>query len=64
MLLSPSPDFVSSYLKDLERPAWIGLSDLVAENQYAWTDGSRVLYTNWDNNEPNNHNGAVRAPSS
>ncbi|KAK0140766.1 Macrophage mannose receptor 1 [Merluccius polli] len=51
-------DFVSSYLKDLERPAWIGLSDKLAENQYAWVDGRPVLYTNWDSNEPNNHGGA------
>ncbi|CAL8384873.1 unnamed protein product [Gadus morhua 'NCC'] len=56
-------DFVSSYLKDLERPAWIGLSDLSAENLYAWTDGSRVLYTNWDDKEPNNHNGAEHCVS-
>uniref|UniRef100_A0A3B3BI47 C-type lectin domain-containing protein n=1 Tax=Oryzias melastigma TaxID=30732 RepID=A0A3B3BI47_ORYME len=48
-------DFVASYLKDLEHAAWIGLSDLLAENQYAWSDGvSPVLYTNWDTNEPNN----------
>uniref|UniRef100_A0A3P9J5J4 C-type lectin domain-containing protein n=1 Tax=Oryzias latipes TaxID=8090 RepID=A0A3P9J5J4_ORYLA len=51
-------NFVTSYLKDLEHPAWIGLSDLLAENQYAWSDGvSPVLYTHWDNNEPNNVGG-------
>uniref|UniRef100_A0A3P9J598 C-type lectin domain-containing protein n=1 Tax=Oryzias latipes TaxID=8090 RepID=A0A3P9J598_ORYLA len=44
--------------RDLEHPAWIGLSDLLAENQYAWSDGvSPVLYTHWDNNEPNNVGG-------
>ncbi|KAM7392700.1 hypothetical protein PAMA_007697 [Pampus argenteus] len=52
-------DFVSSYLKDLELPTWIGLSDQLQENQYAWSDGvSPVLYTNWNNNEPNNAGGA------
>ncbi|RVE65935.1 hypothetical protein OJAV_G00121150 [Oryzias javanicus] len=52
-------DFVASYLKDLEHAAWIGLSDLLAENQYAWSDGvSPVLYTHWDTNEPNNVGGA------
>ncbi|XP_047200502.1 macrophage mannose receptor 1 [Hippoglossus stenolepis] len=51
-------DFVSSYLRDLELPTWIGLSDLLAENQYAWSDGvSPVLYTNWNDKEPNNAGG-------
>ncbi|XP_062291189.1 macrophage mannose receptor 1 [Scomber scombrus] len=52
-------DFVSSYLRDLERPVWIGLSDTLVENQYAWSDGiSPVLYTNWNEKEPNNAGGA------
>lgn len=56
-----SPDFVSSYLRDLHLPTWIGLSDLVTENQYGWSDGvSPVLYTNWKDNEPNNAGGTVR----
>lgn len=30
------------------------------ENEYAWSDGvSPVLYTNWNENEPNNVGGAV-----
>ncbi|XP_055010163.1 macrophage mannose receptor 1 [Boleophthalmus pectinirostris] len=52
-------DFVSSYLRDLQHPTWIGLSDLLVENQYAWSDGvSPVLYTNWNEKEPNNAGGA------
>ncbi|XP_024917706.1 macrophage mannose receptor 1 isoform X1 [Cynoglossus semilaevis] len=52
-------DFVASYLRDLELPTWIGLSDLLNENQYTWSDGvSPVLYTNWNQNEPNNAGGA------
>uniref|UniRef100_A0A3Q4H2E4 C-type lectin domain-containing protein n=1 Tax=Neolamprologus brichardi TaxID=32507 RepID=A0A3Q4H2E4_NEOBR len=44
--------------RDLELPTWIGLSDLLVENQYAWSDGvSPVLYTNWNDKEPNNANG-------
>ncbi|GLD55464.1 macrophage mannose receptor 1-like protein [Lates japonicus] len=40
-------------------PTWIGLSDLLVENQYAWSDGvSPVLYTNWNDKEPNNAGGA------
>ncbi|KAA8584470.1 hypothetical protein FQN60_008255 [Etheostoma spectabile] len=51
-------DFVSSYLRDLKGPTWIGLSDLLLENQYAWSDGvSPVLYTNWNDKEPNNAGG-------
>uniref|UniRef100_A0A3Q0SUI2 C-type lectin domain-containing protein n=1 Tax=Amphilophus citrinellus TaxID=61819 RepID=A0A3Q0SUI2_AMPCI len=51
-------NFVASYLRDLELPTWIGLSDLLLENQYAWSDGaSPVLYTNWNDKEPNNANG-------
>ncbi|XP_047425524.1 macrophage mannose receptor 1 [Mugil cephalus] len=51
-------DFVTSYLKDLEHPTWIGLTDLLVENQYAWSDGvSPVLYTNWNDKEPNNAGG-------
>lgn len=54
-------DFVSSYLRDLHLPTWIGLSDLLVEDQYGWSDGvSPVLYTNWNDKEPNNEGGAVR----
>lgn len=61
LILCFSPqDFVASYLKDLQLPSWIGLSDLLVENQYAWSDGvSPVLYTNWNEHEPNNAGGAV-----
>uniref|UniRef100_A0A8D3CUK6 C-type lectin domain-containing protein n=1 Tax=Scophthalmus maximus TaxID=52904 RepID=A0A8D3CUK6_SCOMX len=53
-------NFVSSYLRDLELPTWIGLSDLLSENQYAWSDGvSPVRYTNWNDKEPNNDEGCV-----
>uniref|UniRef100_A0A3Q3B1T1 C-type lectin domain-containing protein n=1 Tax=Kryptolebias marmoratus TaxID=37003 RepID=A0A3Q3B1T1_KRYMA len=58
--LFASPDFVASYLRDLRFPTWIGLSDQLSENQYAWSDNSPVLYTNWNENEPNNAGGAVR----
>lgn len=39
-------DFVSSYLRDLMLPTWIGLADLLAENQYAWTDRVSPLLNN------------------
>lgn len=60
-IFSSSADFVSSYLRDLQHSTWIGLSDLLVENQYAWSDGvSPVLYTNWNDKEPNNADGVVR----
>uniref|UniRef100_A0A3P8NII6 C-type lectin domain-containing protein n=1 Tax=Astatotilapia calliptera TaxID=8154 RepID=A0A3P8NII6_ASTCA len=37
------------------------VANLLVENQYAWSDGvSPVLYTNWNDKEPNNANGVVR----
>uniref|UniRef100_A0A3Q3IIM9 C-type lectin domain-containing protein n=1 Tax=Monopterus albus TaxID=43700 RepID=A0A3Q3IIM9_MONAL len=46
-------DFVSSYLRELHYPTWIGLSDLVEENQYAWSDGV-IFFTQWGPDEPTN----------
>ncbi|XP_035247102.1 macrophage mannose receptor 1 [Anguilla anguilla] len=48
-------DFVASYLKDLVMPVWIGLSDILHEGKFAWSDGSPVKYTNWAEKEPNNN---------
>lgn len=33
---------------------WIGLSDLRLSQTFEWVDGSEVLFTNWNDNEPNN----------
>jgi hypothetical protein len=33
--------------------SWIGLSDLVAEGNFAWDSGEAVTYTNWGGGEPN-----------
>uniref|UniRef100_A0A673H974 C-type lectin domain-containing protein n=1 Tax=Sinocyclocheilus rhinocerous TaxID=307959 RepID=A0A673H974_9TELE len=47
-ILTLSPDFVASYLRDLVVPVWIGLSDRLHEGRFAWSDGvNPVLYTNW-----------------
>lgn len=34
--------------------AWIGLNDHVAEGQWVWLDGQPLLYSHWDQGEPNN----------
>uniref|UniRef100_A0A673HA46 C-type lectin domain-containing protein n=1 Tax=Sinocyclocheilus rhinocerous TaxID=307959 RepID=A0A673HA46_9TELE len=60
-ILTLSPDFVASYLRDLVVPVWIGLSDRLHEGRFAWSDGvNPVLYTNWADKEPNNADGEVR----
>ena len=34
---------------------WIGLSDVVVEGEYWWSDGTRPVYLNWAPGEPNNY---------
>jgi len=48
--------FIADYLKasGLTSPIYIGLSDIIEESRFEWTDGSPVTYTNWDDGEPNN----------
>ncbi|XP_006814957.1 collectin-46-like [Saccoglossus kowalevskii] len=39
---------------------WIGVNDVVGDNEnYEYATGGSVIYTNWLNYEPNNHNGAA-----
>lgn len=60
-ILTLSPDFVASYLRDLVVPVWIGLSDRLHEGKFAWSDGvSPILCTNWADKEPNNADGKVK----
>ena len=33
---------------------WIGGSDVMLEGTFVWEDGSRVNYTNWGKNQPDN----------
>lgn len=37
--------------------AWIGLKETGREGRYAWTNGKRLHFTNWGQNEPNNAGG-------
>ena len=44
--------FLDRYLKS--KSYWIGLNDRKKENAFAWTDGTKVDYTNWGKNQPDN----------
>jgi hypothetical protein len=38
--------------------AWIGLYNTGTAGSFAWVTAEPVSYTNWNNNEPNNHGGS------
>ena len=35
-------------------PYWIGLSDVVSEGTFVWSNGQPVTYTNWNAGQPDN----------
>ncbi|XP_047502399.1 macrophage mannose receptor 1-like [Penaeus chinensis] len=47
-------DFVSNNFMD---DGWIGLNDRSTEDDWVWSDKSKVLITNWNDGEPNGNGG-------
>ncbi|KAH0627501.1 hypothetical protein JD844_003272 [Phrynosoma platyrhinos] len=47
--------FLTMHLKSSSVGPWIGLNDRNLENQFLWTDGSGVYYTNWSPGAPRYH---------
>ncbi|XP_053485689.1 lactose-binding lectin l-2-like isoform X1 [Ictalurus furcatus] len=41
----------------VEPPTWLGLSDCQKKNEWFWSDGTKVTFTKWNQNEPNFRNG-------
>ena len=56
---SEENDFIKSkYLTEEVVHYWIGLSDIAYEDNWMWSDGTWLTgYTNWGNDQPNNHDG-------
>ncbi|KAI8521387.1 hypothetical protein Bbelb_011410 [Branchiostoma belcheri] len=46
--------FLASRASDSDTSLWIGLSGVIDSGQttFQWSDGERLIYTNWDRNQP------------
>lgn len=49
-------DFISDAI--MASSAWIGFTDEALEDEFVWTNGDPVTYTNWQSGQPNNLYGA------
>lgn len=49
-------DFIISHYLKVSNRYWIGLNRIARDNQFVWSDGTKVNYLNWDKKEPNDLN--------
>lgn len=49
-------DFVISQYLYVSNIFWIGLNSIARDNQFVWSDGTKVNYLNWAKEEPNDVN--------
>ncbi|XP_041363357.1 echinoidin-like [Gigantopelta aegis] len=47
----------SSLFRRNDGRMWIGLTDVLKEGSFVWTDGSTLDWTNWAKGEPNSYGG-------
>ncbi|XP_072020262.1 macrophage mannose receptor 1-like [Amphiura filiformis] len=49
-------NYITSLFDELDNVGitdfWIGISDLVQDGSFAWSDGSNIAYTNWNADQP------------
>ena len=48
---------IESKIMNKRADYWIGLNDRMNESNFVWSDGARLVYTNWASREPNNAGG-------
>ncbi len=55
---SPIEQYFRQWLVGIERLVWIGLQDKDQNGKWShWNSGAPVEFSNWDDGEPNNHDG-------
>ena len=54
-----SPEEQSDAMKGAEDQIWywIGLNDQIQENKWSWSDGSKIVWSNWRKNDPDGGRG-------
>ena len=61
-LAIPRSEAENDFIADLipNQDIWIGINDIAKEGSFVTVDGSRLSWTKWDTNEPNDPNNRLR----